>query len=153
MYKLHYVKYILHRRSRERCTRPRILASRLRPVAEARHLRYDESMNNLIVSVLLFVHFLGLAALIGGLMVQATPNLETGRLLVIAGAAVQLAAGIGLLAILMADANHIKATVKFVVTGGILAVALVTRAKALNRTAWLTMIGLSVANVGIAVFW
>ncbi len=110
-------------------------------------------MGDVVVSVLLFVHFLGLAVLIGGLMVQATPSLETGRLLVIAGAAVQLATGIGLLAILMADANHIKATVKFVVAAAVLAVALIRRAKAFNRTAWLTTIGLTVANVGIAVFW
>ncbi|MFW6312779.1 MAG: hypothetical protein ACOC2N_02725 [Spirochaetota bacterium] len=30
---------------------------------------------------------------------------------------------------------------------------LISRAKALNRTAWPTAIGLSVSNVGIAVFW
>ena len=140
----------MHYRDGERCKRPRIFGE---PVAEARLPRHDERMNDLIVSVFLFVHFLGLAALIGGLMVQTTPNLKAGRSSVIAGAAVQLATGIGLLALLMADANHVKATVKFVVTAVILAVPLVRRAKAFNRTAWLTMIGLSVANVGIAVFW
>ena len=110
-------------------------------------------MSEVIVDVLLFLHFLGLAVLFGGLMVQRTPNLGAARSLVIGGAIAQLVTGIGLLAVLMADANQQKATVKLVLAAVILGVALYRRKRPLNPASWATMVGFTVVNLGLAVFW
>lgn len=110
-------------------------------------------MSEVIVDALLFLHFLGLAVLFGGLMVQATPCLKAARSFVIGGAIAQLVTGVGLLALLMADANHLKATVKLALAATILVIALIRRGKPFSRTSWGTMVGLVVVNVGLAVFW
>jgi hypothetical protein len=110
-------------------------------------------MSELIVDLLLFLHFLGLAVLLGGLMVQLTPSLKAARSLVTGGAITQLLTGIGLLAMLMADVNHLKVTVKLAFAVLILVVALISRRKPFSRAFWVTMAGLSVSNLGVAVFW
>ena len=114
---------------------------------------YILAMNEIIHDILLFLHFVGLAALIGGLLVQLSAATKAVNPAMLVGALGQLVTGLALMFIEMDEVNHAKVAVKFGILAVIVIVAFVRRQRGLSTTTFWALLGLSVANVGIAVFW
>lgn len=108
--------------------------------------------------VLVFLHLLGMAMLVAAFLLQRRAGM-TGPLnkAFEHAAGLQLITGLALVGLTEAsdrDVNHIKIGVKLLVVLVILVLALVYRKKQ-SVPAWLapTLGGLTVLNVGVAVFW
>jgi len=121
-----------------------------------------------LFDILLILHFLGLAAVIGAFLVQVRRKggFQTGW--VVVGLVVQLVTGLGMMGVIDATqdggANHAKLGVKLVVAAVALVLALVARARqkradagAAKQKAALPFFhsagALAIANVFIAVLW
>lgn len=109
--------------------------------------------NQILVDVFRFGHFLGLAALLGGLLVQLGTRPRRVTTPVLWGAVAQLVTGLALLLLTIADANHLKVTVKLVLLAVVFVIALVLRRRDVGPAAYATMLALTVVDVGLAVFW
>lgn len=107
--------------------------------------------------VLLFLHLLGMAVLVGSFMVQrraADGPLNAGWL---HGSALQFVTGLALVGVKEAqdaDLDHAKVAVKLLVVLVVLGLAFLGRRRD-PLPAWLNpaLAGLVVLNVGVAVFW
>lgn len=107
--------------------------------------------------ILLFVHILGFAALIGGLLTQfgAVDKVVNGPMR--DGAGTAFLAGLFLVGALEAgdgDVNHAKIGAKLVI--GLVVLGLVManlRKPKISDALYYAILGLSVANVAVAVFW
>ena len=115
----------------------------------------------ILKNVLLVLHFVGLAAIIGGVMTQI-PAFKGGKARVVAtimhGAWLQLITGIALVGIIqgagLGDVDNIKITVKLVILIVITVLAFMNRKKDRVATWIVPTIGvLALADVVIAVFW
>lgn len=107
--------------------------------------------------ILLFVHILGFAALIGGLLAQASDPAKRVNAAMRDGAGTAFLAGLGLVGVLEAgdgDVNHAKIAVKLVI-GLVILVLVMTnlRKDQIPHGLWVLLLALSVANVAVAVFW
>jgi hypothetical protein len=109
--------------------------------------------------LLLFLHLLGMAILIGMFLVSrraaADAPLNVGWL---HGAGLQLVTGLALMLLAPlthADYNHVKLGIKLLVLLVIGGLALVFVMRRVPAPRWLspTLAGLVVVNVGLAVFW
>lgn len=111
----------------------------------------------LVRLILLFVHLLGFAALVGGLVVQAKEGGKRVNGAMRDGAGTAFLAGVGLVGVLEAgDAtvDHVKIGVKLVI--GLLILVLVmanVRKPSIPQGLWAGLLLLTVANVAVAVFW
>ena len=107
--------------------------------------------------VLLFVHILGFAALIGGLLVQVREPQKSVNAAMRDGAGTAFLTGLLLVGVLEAgdgDVNHAKIGVKFAVGLVILVLVMANaRQPRIPRGLYLGLLALSVLNVGLAVFW
>jgi succinate-acetate transporter protein len=110
--------------------------------------------------VLLFIHFLGLASLLGGLLVQVKGPERRILAAVLHGALTQLVSGVLLVGVLegLDDPAHpvdnAKLGVKLVVVLIITVLAWLNRKKqAIPNGLFFTLLALTVLNVGVAVFW
>ncbi len=107
--------------------------------------------------VLLFLHILGFAALIGGLLAQAGSPEKKVNGAMRDGAGTAFLAGLLLVGVLEADdvsVNHTKIAVKFGVGLVILILVMAnTRKPSIPNGLYFGLIALSVANVAVAVFW
>lgn len=107
--------------------------------------------------VLLLLHLLGFAALVGGLLVQARDGEKTVNAAMRDGAGLAFLAGLLLVGVLEAgdDAvNHAKVGVKFAI--GLVVLVLVmanTRKPSIPQGLWVGLLVLSVVNVVVALFW
>jgi hypothetical protein len=110
-------------------------------------------MNEIVVRLFLFLHFVGLAALLGGLLAQLGESFRTVTPAIIYGALAQLVTGIVLAGAVLAEINYVKIGLKLGIMLVILLVVVLRREKPLAMLHYYGLIGLSVANVGIAVFW
>jgi hypothetical protein len=110
-------------------------------------------MVDILVDIFRFLHFIGLAALVGGLLIQIRKTPRAVNRLILDGALTQLITGIVLLILTLQDANHIKATVKFVVLIGVLILVLLRRKRTLPPMYYFSILLLSIGNIAIAVFW
>jgi hypothetical protein len=72
---------------------------------------------------------------------------------VLYGALGQLVTGLALMFLELDEINHVKVAVKFAVLALIVVIALVRRRLGLSELLYAGALGLSVANVGVAVFW
>ncbi len=123
---------------------------------------------NALFSVLLVLHFLGLAAVIGAFLVQVRRKggFQTGWMVI--GLVTQLVTGLGMMGIIDATsdggANHVKLGVKLVVAAVALVMALVAlarqrradagRAKQKAALPFFHSAGaLAIVNVLVAVLW
>ena len=89
--------------------------------------------------ILLFVHVLGFAALIGGALAQAGPGPKRVNAAMRDGAA---------------DVDHAKIAVKLVVGLAVLGLVMANvRKEQVSQALWAGLLGLSVLNVAVAVFW
>lgn len=111
--------------------------------------------------ILLIIHFVGLASLLGGFLVQVRAiGKGEGRVLpaMLHGALTQLVTGLLLVATIqmgdLSELNNIKIGVKLLVTIAVTVLVFVFRRKA-PAPSWAlwTIGGLTLANVVIAVAW
>ncbi|WP_214403518.1 hypothetical protein [Pseudonocardia lacus] len=111
--------------------------------------------------LLVFVHFIGLAVLIGAFIAQLRQPSEEGRRRpaagVLHGALTQLVTGVALVGVregaLDLPVDNTKIAVKLLVLIVLLVLVLVGRRKPLNQVLFWAIGALAVVNVGIAVFW
>ena len=107
--------------------------------------------------LLLFLHFIGLAALFGGLFVQVKAHPRVVNNAMFHGILTQLVTGLLLVGVLEAgdhEVDNAKIGVKLMVALVIGALILVNRKKqALADGLYLGLLGLTVVNIAVAVFW
>jgi hypothetical protein len=107
--------------------------------------------------LLLFLHIIGLAALFGGLFVQIKSDPRVVNNAMLHGILTQLVTGLLLVGVLEgsdADVNHAKVGVKLLVALVIGVLVVVNRKKtALPNGLYLALLGLTVLDIGVAVFW
>lgn len=107
--------------------------------------------------VLLFVHLLGFAALLGGLLAQLGSGDKRVNALMRDGAGTAFVAGLLLVGILEAGdgpVDHAKIGVKFAVGLVILVLVMVNLKKpAIPQGLYYGLLALTVANVVVALFW
>ncbi|TDC55296.1 hypothetical protein E1281_13270 [Actinomadura sp. KC345] len=110
--------------------------------------------------LLLFLHFVGLAVLIGGFVAQlqaarSAPSRPGTAML--HGALTQLVTGVALVGVLQGaldeEVNNAKIAVKLAVVLAVVTLILVGRRRPLSTPIFMTIGGLAIANVGVAVFW
>ena len=107
--------------------------------------------------VLLFVHVLGFAALIGGLLAQARMPEKRVNAAMRDGIGTAFVFGLLLVGVLEAGddpVNHAKIAVKFAIGLVILVLVMMNaRKECIPQGLWAGILLLAVANVGVAVFW
>ena len=107
--------------------------------------------------VLLFVHVLGFAALLGGLLAQARTPEKVVNALMRDGIGTAFVAGLLLVGVLEAGddpVNHAKIAVKFAIGLVILVLVMANvRKERIPTGLWLALLALTVANIAVAIFW
>ena len=109
--------------------------------------------------VLLLLHLLGFAALFGGLVIQAREPVKRVNSLMRDGAGTAVVAGLLLVGVIEGQTDpdaswHWKIAVKLVVGLVILALVMMNmRKERISQALWATLLGLTVLNVAIAIFW
>ena len=114
---------------------------------------------DILRNILLVLHFVGLAAILGGVLAQ-TKAFRTGAKIVspiLHGAYLQLLTGlllVGLIEMGDGELNNAKIGVKLVILVAITVIAFINRKKAAVATWVVPVIGLlTLANIVIAVVW
>ena len=110
-------------------------------------------VGNIIDNIFLFLHFVGLAALLGGLLAQFRESFRTVTATLGIGAVTQLVTGLVLVALNLDDINHVKVAVKLGVLVVIGVVLLMRRGKPLAPVQYALLLVLTAGNVAVAVFW
>jgi peptidoglycan/LPS O-acetylase OafA/YrhL len=107
--------------------------------------------------VLLLLHVLGFAALLGGLLVQARLPEKSVNALMRDGAGTAFVAGLLLVGVLESqdvDLNYAKITVKLVIGLVILVLVMANlRKERIPQGLWAFLLLLTVANIAVAIFW
>jgi hypothetical protein len=106
--------------------------------------------------VLLFVHVLGFAALLGGLLVQVRAETKAVNPLMRDGAGTAFLAGLLLVGVLerLGSPDQAKIGVKFGIGLVILVLVMVNMRKpSIPRGLYFGLLALTIANVAVAVFW
>ena len=106
--------------------------------------------------VLLFVHILGFAALLGGLLVQLRSEPKVVNSLMRDGAGTAFLAGLLLVGVLesLGSPDHAKIGVKFAIGLVILVLVMVNlRKPSIPQGLYYALLGLTVVNIAVAVFW
>jgi hypothetical protein len=106
--------------------------------------------------VLLFVHVLGFAALVGGLLVQVRAETKAVNPLMRDGAGTAFLAGLLLVGVLerLGSPDQAKIGVKFGIGLVILVLVMVNMRKpSIPRGLYFGLLALTIANVAVAVFW
>ena len=111
-----------------------------------------------VKGLLLILHFIGLSAIIGGVLVQLRAETRRIDAFVLHGAWTQLLTGVALVGVVEAmddyEVDNVKIAVKLLVLLAILGIAFAFRKRPSVPTwAWAGIGGLTVANVAIAVLW
>ncbi len=106
--------------------------------------------------VLLFVHILGYAALLGGLLVQLRSETKAVNSLMRDGIGTAFLAGLLLVGVLesLGSPDHAKIGVKFAIGLVILVLVMVNMRKpSIPRGLYFGLLLLTIANIAVAVFW
>lgn len=111
-----------------------------------------------VYNALLFLHFIGLASLLGGFLVQITSSEKGVNRAMVDGAVTQLVTGLAMFSIadmglVEEELEPIKFTVKLAIVIVITVLAFVGRRKPAPQVGlWATIGALTLVNVAIAVF-
>ena len=106
--------------------------------------------------VLLFVHILGFAALLGGLLVQLRTEPKVVNSLMRDGIGTAFVAGLLLVGVLesLGSPDHAKIGVKFAIGLVILVLVMANMRKpSIPKGLYLGLLALTVVNIAVAVFW
>jgi hypothetical protein len=106
--------------------------------------------------VLLFVHILGFAALLGGLLVQVRDDTKSVNAMMRDGAGTAFIAGLLLVGVLesLGSPDHAKIGVKFAIGLVILVLVLVNmRKSSIPQGLYFGLLTLTIADIAVAVFW
>ncbi|MFI5428386.1 hypothetical protein [Aeromicrobium sp. UC242_57] len=107
--------------------------------------------------VILFIHLLGMAALFGGLVAQASAPVKKVNAAMRDGSGTAFVAGLAAVGVLEADdadLNHAKIAVKLVIALVVLGLVMAnTRKEQISNALFGTILGLTVINIAVAVFW
>ena len=106
--------------------------------------------------VLLFVHILGYAALLGGLLVQVRDDTKRVNSLMRDGSGLAFLAGLLLVGVLesLGSPDHAKIGVKFAIGLVILVLVMVNMRKpSIPKGLYFGLLALTIANIAVAVFW
>jgi hypothetical protein len=108
--------------------------------------------------ILVFLHFIGLAALFGGLFVQIKSDPRVVNNAVIHGVLTQLVTGLLLVGVLEGmddvEVNNAKVGVKLLVALVIAVLAFANRKKtSIPNGLFFGLLALTVLNIAVAVFW
>ncbi len=106
--------------------------------------------------VLLFVHILGYAALLGGLLAQVREDTKRVNPLMRDGIGTAFVAGLLLVGVLesLGSPDHAKIGVKFAIGLVILVLVMVNMRKpSIPQGLYLGLLLLTIANIAVAVFW
>jgi len=113
-----------------------------------------------VKDVLVFLHFIGLAALFGGLFVQLKASPRVVNAAVLHGALTQVVTGLLLVGVheaedgTLPDYFHMKVGTKLVIALVITVLAFVNRKRpSITDGLFFALMGLTALNIGIAVFW
>lgn len=114
---------------------------------------------SLVYNLLVVLHFIGLASVVGGFLVQMRSAEKGVNPAMLHGALTQLVTGllmVGIIEMGMVDEtlDMAKISVKLVITLVITVLAFVGRKKPLPQTGlWGAIGGLAIVNIVLAVFW
>ena len=101
-----------------------------------------------------YLHFIGIGAVLGGLIVQMSGGEREVTPLVTYGAALQLLTGVVLVLVTLQTADHIKVTVKFVLLVVLFGAIMIQRKKGeLTSFGYTLDLSLVFIILGVAVFW
>ena len=107
--------------------------------------------------LLLFLHLIGMAAVVGGALVQIAAPPRRINAFILHGGLTQVVTGVLLVGVLEADdadVNHAKIGVKLAVALVIVALAWVYRAREqVANPVYFGILALALGNVAVAVFW
>jgi len=111
--------------------------------------------------VLLILHFIGLAAILGPALGQLTAKVKSIPMVMVWGARAQLLTGLGLVAVAEYRAtqvddfevDHVKIAVKLVLALAIVGLAEATRKRDNPVVPFWLVTGLTTANIIVAVAW
>ncbi|WP_296664414.1 hypothetical protein [Demequina sp.] len=106
--------------------------------------------------VLLILHFIGLAAILGPFLEQWWGNARRITMAMVWGARAQVVTGLGLVAVAYAsdhEPDHAKVAVKLVIALAIAGLAEANRKKDSAPRAWLLVGVLTAVNIAVAVAW
>lgn len=111
----------------------------------------------IVKDLVVLVHFMGWAALFGGLLVQAKAPEKSVNGLMRDGSGTAFVAGLALVAIAEmgdGDVNHAKIGVKFAVGLVILGLVMANvRKPTISDALFWSILGLTVVNMAVAVIW
>lgn len=112
---------------------------------------------DIVYNALVVLHFIGLAALLGGWLVQISASPRVVNRAMLDGAFTQLITGLALVGVaeaaLDADIDHMKIGIKLLILLVITTLVWINRKKpALATGTWLAIGLLTIANIVIAVF-
>jgi len=112
---------------------------------------------DLLREIVLIVHFIGLASLFGGFIVQMSSREKVVNNAMFHGVLTQLVTGIllvGLLEMQDAEVDHAKVGVKLLITAVVTVLVVINRKKPTVSVAiWAGIGGLTIVNIVIAVLW
>lgn len=113
---------------------------------------------NVVHTVLLVLHFLGLAAILGGSLEQWRTGGKITTPVALWGARAQVVTGLALAALIFTgddadDANHTKIGIKLLVALAIAAVAEMNARKAAIANSARLIVAMTAVNIVIAVAW
>jgi hypothetical protein len=107
--------------------------------------------------ILVFLHFVGLAALFGGLFVQIKSDPRVVNNAVLHGILTQVVTGLLLVGVLEGmdkEVDNVKIGVKLLVAIVIAVLVLANRKKtSIPNGLFFGLMGLTLLNIGVAVFW
>jgi hypothetical protein len=113
---------------------------------------------NALRLVLLYVHLIGFALLLGGAVAQYLSGIIRMNTAMLWGAVIQLVTGIGLAAPLRGGGENEPEPAKLAVKGVVAVIIFVMvffsrKRETVNIGHFLAVIGLTLANAAVAVFW
>ncbi len=108
---------------------------------------------DIVIDLFRFLHFLGLALLLGGLLVDLKSLQRNVRPAVAAGAVLQLVSGLALFGLLVTDIDHLKATVKLVLLAVACVLVFLARRRGFSARSFGSVTSLTAVITAIAVFW
>ncbi len=108
---------------------------------------------DIVHRLLVVLHFIGMAGVIGGALTQLSSTRKTVLPAMLWGARAQIITGILLVGISEPNVNHAKVGLKLLIALAVTALYEMNNRKGLNDTTYQASTGLALLNVLVAVLW